>query len=296
MEMLPGIPCPSPIWVKNPPKENLSRTIADFAAINVHRANNPLPFRVHGTLRCCPGEIDTWIIGPLNHHILISEIPPHLPARFRTAAEKWTTIYDLIIDGIVRGCTYIVHREKAFLIHRWIRDCVAAYPRYQEEGETYILHEDAKGDTIMVDEQGKITGLIDWEKSVRPPLIWLGYERADSYSATAASKWEVFAAPMALFDNHMFFNGINDLCSAEIELCENYVRLGRPDLVDCVKEGKVFQRLHWLADNGVREWSDYRQLRGLGLAFGLEMPETMEVFMEAQMAKYGHELDPLPAA
>lgn len=73
-------------------------------------------------------------------------------------------MYDCILAHIAAGKAYTDRREMAFLVHRWIRDVVAGYDKYQEESETYIVHEDGNGGHIMVDEEGKITGVIDWEK------------------------------------------------------------------------------------------------------------------------------------
>lgn len=118
---------------------------------------------------------------------------------------------------------------------------------------------------------------------------------AECTSASVGSKWEAFAAPTAFWYTDQYFQGSNELTSAEVELCDNYVKLGRPDLAECVREGKVFQRLSWLVESRPTEWADYPQLKALGEAFGLDMPGTMEEFMAAQKERYGHELEPVPA-
>lgn len=69
-----------------------------------------------------------------------------------------------------------------------------------------------------------------------------------------------------------------------------YVELDRPDLAECVKNGKVFQRLWCLCSlEGV--WAEHRQLECFALALGIEMPgTTIEEFLQIQKARYGSEL------
>lgn len=48
---------------------------------------------------------------------------------------------------------------------------------------------------------------------------------------------------MGLVDIPKFQTGSNDLSPHEIQLAKAYTELGRPDLGDCVREGKLHQRL-----------------------------------------------------
>ena len=117
---------------------------------------------------------------------------------------------------------------------------------------------------------------------------------ANTIRTSVGSKWEAFAAPMALWDTELYFGGSNDLSIGEKELYDNYIKLGRQDLADCVREGKVYQRLWWLTFSEIRELLDYRQIRALGEAFGMAMAESKKEFLAMQKARYGHELRPLP--
>jgi hypothetical protein len=61
---------------------------------------------------------------------------------------------------------------------------------------------------------------------------------------STSTKAEAFAAPKWAFDTEAFDHGDNALSKEEVILAEAYESLGRDDLADCVRGGKVFQRLH----------------------------------------------------
>ena len=57
------------------------------------------------------------------------------------------------------------------------------------------------------------------------------------------SKGLSLAAPLGLVDVTSYFDGNNQLARGEIALAEVYDGLGRPDLAECVRGGKKYQRL-----------------------------------------------------
>jgi hypothetical protein len=77
--------------------------------------------------------------------------------------------------------------------------------------------------------------------------------------AFAASKSEAFAAPLALVDIEPFFDGSNELSANETKLSIAFERQNRPDLADCVRGGKVWQRLPMV----VGQYPDIAMLKGL---------------------------------
>ncbi|WVQ65206.1 uncharacterized protein L199_003379 [Kwoniella botswanensis] len=97
-----------------------------------------------------------------------------------------------------------------------------------DERKFYLKHADDKGDHIFVDDEGHITGIIDWE--------W----------AYVTSKTEAFSPPLAIILPSSFWEGDNTLSSLEEMLITEYVNLGHSDLAKCVQEGKFYQRLHIL--------------------------------------------------
>lgn len=64
----------------------------------------------------------------------------------------------------------------------------------------------------------------------------------DDDRAYTVPKAEAFAAPLALLDVDAFFDGRNELSPYELMLAGAYMDLGRPDLADCVKGGRIYHR------------------------------------------------------
>jgi hypothetical protein len=88
--------------------------------------------------------------------------------------------------------------------------------------------------------------------------------------AFTASKSEAFAAPLALVDIEPFFDGSNKLSANETRLSIAFERQNRPDLADCVRGGKVWQRLPMV----VGQYPDIAMLKGLENAItGVESGE-----------------------
>ncbi|WWC60590.1 uncharacterized protein I303_103164 [Kwoniella dejecticola CBS 10117] len=88
--------------------------------------------------------------------------------------------------------------------------------------ELFIKPDDEKGDHMMIDESGKISGVIDWE--------W----------AHVTTKAEAFT-PHWIFS--FAYGGPNKMTENENKLIEAYKRHNRPDLAECVKTGRFYHRL-----------------------------------------------------
>jgi len=62
-----------------------------------------------------------------------------------------------------------------------------------------------------------------------------------------------FAAPKWAYETEDYLNGDNSQTPEEDLLCEAYIRLDRPDLAQCVRGGRRYQRLH----NILSKWDPY---------------------------------------
>lgn len=81
------------------------------------------------------------------------------------------------------------------------------------------------------------------------------------------------------------FFGNDDFSSYELELRDNYLKLGRPDLAECVEKGKLSQRL-WCLNMHADAWQEMRQLKSLAGLLDLEWEwNSMEDFVQAQLSK-----------
>jgi len=106
--------------------------------------------------------------------------------------------------------------------------------------------------------------------------------------AYVTTKAEAFTTPSALyFGKPNFRDGINGLTLDVELLIEAYDRLGRPDLAECVRRGRKYQRMNEVL--GGRP--DLAQLNGLSEAFlgdkAGEPSKTLDAWKERAMERYG---------
>jgi hypothetical protein len=160
MGWLPGTPYEPSFHLTIPP-EKLGNTITDLAKFLIRISDHP--FRGVGSLYANPGATE-WTVGPLITRLVVNNQPPHYSGPFLTAGEKWGSILDFRLEAIRSKWVHHDRRELASCVFSWMRDAMLAYQPYNIVGEdTFLFHEDAKWDTILADEDGHITGLIDWE-------------------------------------------------------------------------------------------------------------------------------------
>ncbi|WVF70951.1 hypothetical protein IAT40_005746 [Kwoniella sp. CBS 6097] len=119
----------------------------------------------------------------------------------------------------------------------------------------------------MADEEGNIKGLIDWE--------W----------AFTTTKAEAFATPVACQDvQKIFLDGVKDLTPTELQLIQAYEELGRPDLADCARNGRIY---HWLRAL-MGQTPDMSDINGIRDVLGLEKYkyETIDEWVEEMKVKH----------
>lgn len=100
---------------------------------------------------------------------------------------------------------------------------------------------------------------------------------------------EAFAAPLALVDVNAFFDGNNELSPYEAKLAEAYDELGRTDLGDCVRKGKLYQRLSMI----IGQPPDWVQIQALQeLVRGRKGDEkNLKEWLDGLRVRYGIVVD-----
>lgn len=161
---------------------------------------------------------------------IVEEFPPLASAPyylgpFPTAHARYYAHYDTVMRQILQGSRCTPSRAlEEYLIALEMRTLVDGCSELQDAGPYYLKQGEDRGDHVLFDESGSISGVIDWE--------W----------TSTTCRADAFCAPVACL-NWAFFEGDNSLCPREVALMEAYRRMGRYDLAECVKQGKKFQRL-----------------------------------------------------
>jgi hypothetical protein len=103
------------------------------------------------------------VVGPMMDRILPSYIPPHYTGPFRNAKAYYLAVIDAILQQTADGVRYPAATMKdAEFVFTELRQLVEACSEMEEE-PSHIVHDDARGDHIRVDEVGEVVGLIDWQ-------------------------------------------------------------------------------------------------------------------------------------
>jgi hypothetical protein len=118
-------------------------------------------------------------------------------------------------------------------------------------GPFYLKHYDDKGDHLLVDEEYKITGVIDWE------------------FASAEAKELAFNSPCMMWPVGYFYDGINGLAEEEEKFAAIFEQRGRADIAAIVRGGGRWQRYLFFLGGGIpRDMAEFEPLfQGLRKSF-----------------------------
>ncbi|WVQ81588.1 hypothetical protein IAT38_003712 [Cryptococcus sp. DSM 104549] len=177
-----------------------------------------------------PGDDGGYTLGPLiSFNSLMKPRPPYFFGPFRTQRERYCAAIDCAIDVVSRGLVHMVTKARDVCL--WlleVKELVEGCEELgREETEFYIKHADDAFRQYLADEEGHITGVLDWE--------W----------AFATTKGEAFCSMTSLYHTKDWvYKGADDINSQELLLIDAFSHLGRPDLADCVRNGRIYQRIH----------------------------------------------------
>jgi hypothetical protein len=154
IDYVEGTACDAPIS-----GSTTATTVMDLAKFNIHLSN--LRFPLSGSL--FPSE-DGVHVGAWVNTSFCQAQPPFFFGPFKSDKDRYLAWIDAAIQAIQQGQCLVETCLSAYLVHLKLRELVKSSAILSEEsGEFYIKHADDKGDHIMVDGQGHITAVIDWE-------------------------------------------------------------------------------------------------------------------------------------
>ncbi|WWC60604.1 uncharacterized protein I303_103178 [Kwoniella dejecticola CBS 10117] len=191
-------------------------------------------------------------VGPLiTPNILHRLHAPYFSGPFMNNQQRYLSHIDVALQYIFEERICTRNTLEAYLWNLQLRELVASCDKLAEPlTRGYVKHGDAKGDHIMVDENDNLTGVIDWE--------W-------AYVTTEA---EAFAGPAWLHKRDDSQIPHCDLTPSEVILAASYEELGRQDLANHVRSGKIYERLRTITHGS---FSPYDQ-SDLLHAFGPSIP------------------------
>lgn len=246
-----------------------SVTMQDLAQVYIQLSENPL--RGIGSVWTTQfsemqaldnGLCDDFIIGPTeldfnNADDIInasSATPlPRLYGPYLSYAQCQTAYLDRLIDLFMRESS--PDRSQLYMCHE-VRRLVNL--ETDASGDTvvpsYMFHADARGDHIMVDEDGHITGIIDWElwvTEISPNLSAVGIT---PHSCRSMPDYIAFASPIGATPFvQMVKNGSLELGALETILHAELVKRNRPDLARHIMTGRRYHMIRVVTQNCCEE-------------------------------------------
>ncbi|KAJ6050201.1 uncharacterized protein N7446_005561 [Penicillium canescens] len=237
MEKMPG---KSLSW-SDATKEQRMKVIDQLADIYVELQAHP--FAMMGSLDKIGSK---FVIGPFARESLadFGKSGLEMLGPFSSLEEYYSAHIELILDLIVRQEAYANRPVDAFLIHLYLQENILAIlpDASLDDGKFYLKHADEKGDQILVDDQFRITGIIDWE--------W----------AHTGPKSAVFNSPIVLLPLAEFYEGGNCLGGEELAFSHLLETKGHPDLGDIVKKGRLLHRLQFCCGYDLPDWNGYKDI------------------------------------
>ena len=159
---------------------------------------------------------------------------------YSTLEDYHTASIQHILDLILREELYTDRKVDAYLIHLVVKDLVPRVtPEGQNEGPFFLKHPDDKGDHLLVDEDGNITGIIDWE--------W-------AHTAPAAL---AFNSPLVLLPVAEFYDGKNNLGEQEVEFAHILDHKGHTELASAVRGGRMQHRFAFCCGYDLADWDGF---------------------------------------
>ncbi|WVQ77753.1 hypothetical protein IAR50_007443 [Cryptococcus sp. DSM 104548] len=263
-------------------RNQYAATLLEFAQHYIAVANTKPKVKGIGSLYPSTTSPCGYVLGPITSMgTFMQPEPPYFLGPFKTLKERYVAHIKQALFHI-RSMSFLILdpiRTYAWLLE--LRDMVMACEVLgREEEDFYIRHADDWFRQSMRDSQGRLTGCLDWE--------W----------AYATTKAEAFSSPLNLHLERPWGEGNNALCVDELLMVECFDKLGRPDLGDCIRQGRLYIRL----EEALRIDWDITYVRRRGSINGLlqafraqgqqvpapfENDEELRVWLESLVRKRG---------
>ena len=248
-----------PLYMHELDDASKRKVLQQYAAVYIELSKHPF-----STLGCMqnPGSL---AIGPLVHERSatrddsggVCQLGP-----FTSTLDMYTAFAEQQIRFILNDELYVDDPLTAVLVYRYLLDIMPAYlPEAPTDGvaQFYLKHMDDKGDHILIDDDHSIAGVIDWE--------W----------AQTMPKEFAFSAPFFLLDVGRYFQGDNGLSSDENLFASILEAAERPDLADCIRNGRLYHRFVSCLEDNISDTEEYKCLFwGLRTLLGLAEHDNPE--------------------
>lgn len=152
MEALPGTPYNS----SRATLQQKSRVLGQLADILIELSNFPVP-RAGSLIQQIDGDIEVSSFAS-NRFIALHQYGP-----FNDALSYFVQTAEQHLDLIADQQLYYEYQPDAFKFYMILREHAHLLGSNEQPSNFFLKHVDDKGDHLLVDENGNITGIIDWQ-------------------------------------------------------------------------------------------------------------------------------------
>ena len=247
--------------------EQARKVISQLADIYIELA--AFPFKSMGSL----DQPGTSHVGPFSRESLTDfyDSKMHALGPFVSYEEYIHAGLRLTLDLIMREEIYTTRAVDAFLVHRFLIDCIPHILSHHKtsDGQFYLRHADDKGDHLLVDDDCNITGIVDWEWAHTDP------------------KSRAFISPLMLLPVKDFYDGVNDTGDDELMFARFLEEKGRWDLAETVRNGRILHRFEFCWGYDFGDWKGFLGLfQGFRKAIGVDGDLEWETWREQALGRY----------
>ncbi|WRT65965.1 uncharacterized protein IL334_002916 [Kwoniella shivajii] len=239
-----------------PPEATMRHLIEEYAGMQIQLSNIRVPYKALGCIY--PTDSGETQVGPIvSRGCFMNPKPPYFMGPFSSLRELTLAHIEAALRYIKLNALQGRHPLDEYLWHLEMRELVAASKELAEESEElFIKHVDKKGDEMMVDGNGTIVGILDWE--------W----------AYVTTKRDALSTPWIFNRTFAYIKaGSNELTEAEKFLITCYEHHHRPDLANCVRGGRLYLRLERIGFyDPVYRKSGFRQVFGKDIPADFDPP------------------------
>lgn len=182
---------------------------------------------------------------------------------FSCASDYFTTVSERHLDLIADGQLYAEYPVEAFAFYSLARAKVHTFthPNTVTPQNFFLKHVDDKGDHLLVDEDGKITGIIDWQFARFVPAI----EAFGPSYLTANMEWL-----------HSRDAGVTDL---DKKLATELRQQGANDIAGYMDSNEIARRFHNGLSDGITKIKAREMLEAWRKTLGSILPSDLDAWM-----------------
>lgn len=92
-----------------------------------------------------------------------TDIPPYYFGPFKSSVQRYLAQINHVLAGIEAGEMFTDDPVNTYIVHLWLKDAIEASEELDKDEEIMVKHADDKGDQIMVDSNGDLACVLDWE-------------------------------------------------------------------------------------------------------------------------------------